>query len=157
MYVSPIELILAAIGFHTCCMNGTKAAQTLATKLKLEADLPASCFAERGYAGVSSEELVAKSGTSPEAAFIYHHYDGKEGRIRSCRRYGSCGEVHAKLVTEKWPRFSDPLQALERGNWRIPRGRPRNRACREYCSSMRPRRFLVGPSGARWMRDTDWG
>jgi AcrR family transcriptional regulator len=69
-------------------MNGTKAAQTLATKRKLE-QIARELFAERGFAGVSSEELVAKADVTRGA--LYHHYDGKEGvfelsSIRSCGR-----------------------------------------------------------------------
>jgi AcrR family transcriptional regulator len=57
-------------------MHRTKAAQALATKQKLER-VARELFAERGFAGVSAEELVAKADVTRGA--LYHHYDGKEG------------------------------------------------------------------------------
>jgi len=91
-------------------MNGTKAAQTLATKRKLE-QIARELFAERGFAGVSSEELVAKADVTRGA--LYHHYDGKEGVFEAVVDT-VMQEMHAKLVTEM-AALSDPLQALERG------------------------------------------
>src|SRR5262249_50681235 len=60
----------------TGSMQQTKAAQTQATREKLER-VARELFAQRGFAGVSAEELVAKAGVTRGA--LYHHYDGKEG------------------------------------------------------------------------------
>ncbi len=91
-------------------MNGTKAAQTLATKQKLER-VARELFAERGFAAVSSEELVAKAEVTRGA--LYHHYDGKDGLFEAVVDT-VMQEVHAKLAREA-AAVPDPLQALERG------------------------------------------
>lgn len=91
-------------------MNGTKAAQTLATKRKLE-QIARELFAERGFAGVSSEDLVAQADVTRGA--LYHHYDGKEGLFEAVVD-AVMQELHARLVTEM-AALSDPLQAVERG------------------------------------------
>jgi AcrR family transcriptional regulator len=91
-------------------MNGTKAAQTLATKQKLER-VARELFAERGFAAVSAEELVAKAEVTRGA--LYHHYDGKEGLFEAVVDT-VMQEMHAKLAREAAV-LPDPLQALERG------------------------------------------
>lgn len=91
-------------------MNGTKAAQTVTTKRKLER-VARELFAERGFTRVSSEELVAKADVTRGA--LYHHYDGKEGLFEAVVDT-VMQEVHAKLAREA-AALSDPLQALERG------------------------------------------
>jgi AcrR family transcriptional regulator len=91
-------------------MDGTKAAQTEATKRKLE-QVARELFAERGFARVSSEELVAKAHVTRGA--LYHHYDGKEGLFEAVVDT-VMQEVHAKLAREA-AALSDPLKALERG------------------------------------------
>jgi AcrR family transcriptional regulator len=91
-------------------MNKTKAAQTLATKRKLER-VARELFAERGFTGVSSEELVAKADVTRGA--LYHHYDGKEGLFEAVVDT-VMQEVHARLAREA-ATVSDPLQALQRG------------------------------------------
>jgi AcrR family transcriptional regulator len=91
-------------------MDRTKAAQTLATKQKLER-VARGLFAERGFAGVSAEEIVAKADVTRGA--LYHHYDGKEGLFEAVVD-ALMREVHAKLAAEA-AGLPDPLQALERG------------------------------------------
>jgi AcrR family transcriptional regulator len=91
-------------------MYRTKAAQTLATKQKLER-VARELFAERGFDGVSAEEIVAKADVTRGA--LYHHYDGKEGLFEAVVD-ALMREVHAKLVAEA-AGLPDPLQALERG------------------------------------------
>ena len=91
-------------------MHRTKAAQALATKQKLER-VARELFAERGFAGVSAEELVAKADVTRGA--LYHHYDGKEGLFEAIVD-SVMREVHAKLAAEAAGQ-SDPLQALEHG------------------------------------------
>ena len=113
--------------------------------------LPASCSPSADLQA-SARKSWSPRRTSPEAR-LYHHYDGKEGVFEAVVDT-VMQEAYTKLVTEM-AALSDPLQALERGiGVFLEVGS--SRACREYCSSMR-RRFLVGPSGARWMRGTDWG
>jgi AcrR family transcriptional regulator len=91
-------------------MNETKAAQTLATKRELER-VARELFAERGFRGVSSEELVA--GAQVTRGALYHHYDGKEGLFEAVVDT-LMQEVHAKLAKEA-AAVPDPLRALERG------------------------------------------
>jgi AcrR family transcriptional regulator len=91
-------------------MTGTKTAQTLATKAKLE-QVAQELFAERGFADVSAEEVAAKAGVTRGA--LYHHYDGKEGLFTAVVE-AAMQELHAKLAAEA-ATVSDPLAALERG------------------------------------------
>src|SRR5271163_3608994 len=94
MLVNRIDLLCEWL--HTCGMNGTKAAQTLATKRKLE-QIARELFAERGFASVSSEELVAKADVTRGA--LYHHYDGKEGVFEAVVDT-VMRELNAKLIAE---------------------------------------------------------
>ena len=55
-------------------MHRTKAAQTLATRQKLER-VARELFAKRGFADVSAEEIVAAADVTRGA--LYHHYDGR--------------------------------------------------------------------------------
>ena len=91
-------------------MKETKAAQAQATRRKLER-VARELFAERGFGGVSAEELVAKAEVTRGA--LYHHYDGKEGLFEAVVDT-VMQEVHAKLARDA-ASLSDPLQALERG------------------------------------------
>ena len=91
-------------------MNDTKAAQALETRRKLE-QVARKLFAERGFANVSAEEIVASADVTRGA--LYHHYDGKEGLFEAVVDT-LMQDVHAKL--EKCASgASDPLQAIERG------------------------------------------
>jgi AcrR family transcriptional regulator len=91
-------------------MKVTKTAQTAATKARLER-VARELFAERGFEGVSAEELVASAEVTRGA--LYHHYEGKEGLfavvVESAMR-----ELHTELVRETAD-MTDPLLALERG------------------------------------------
>jgi AcrR family transcriptional regulator len=91
-------------------MNGKKAAQTLATKRKLER-VARELFVRRGFAGVSSEELVATAAVTRGA--LYHHYDGKEGLFEAVVDT-VMQEVHARLVKET-SGLRNPIEAIERG------------------------------------------
>ena len=91
-------------------MQQTKAAQTQATKEKLER-VASELFAAHGFGGVSAEELVAKAGVTRGA--LYHHYDGKEGLFEAVVD-GVMQDVHAKLAAAAGKR-ADPLDALEHG------------------------------------------
>jgi AcrR family transcriptional regulator len=91
-------------------MNDTNAARSLATRHKLER-VARELFAERGFAAVSAEELVAKAEVTRGA--LYHHYDGKEGLFEAVVD-AVMQEVHAQLAKEA-ALLADPLQALQRG------------------------------------------
>src|ERR1700682_3909662 len=82
--------------FNTWSMNETKAAQTQATKRKLER-VGRELFAERGFGGVSAEELVARAEITRGA--LYHHYDGKEGLFAAVVE-AVMQEVHQGLAAE---------------------------------------------------------
>jgi AcrR family transcriptional regulator len=87
-----------------------KTKQAEATKVKLE-KVARELFAERGFAEVSAEELVARAGVTRGA--LYHHYNGKEGLFEAVVE-GAMKEVHAKLAAEA-AGAADPLQGLQRG------------------------------------------
>ncbi|HEX2645764.1 MAG TPA: TetR/AcrR family transcriptional regulator [Candidatus Dormibacteraeota bacterium] len=89
-------------------MGNSKAAQTEATRRKLER-VGRELFAKRGFAQVSSEELVARAGVTRGA--LYHHYDGKEGLFEVVVE-AVMRDLHSSLVKDA-SRFADPLGALE--------------------------------------------
>jgi AcrR family transcriptional regulator len=91
-------------------MNDVKAAQALQTRRKLER-VGRQLFAERGFAEVSAEEIVAKADVTRGA--LYHHYDGKE-RLFEAVVDSVMREVHAKLAAAATG-YSNPLDALQRG------------------------------------------
>ena len=91
-------------------MHVTKAKQAEATKAKLER-VARELFAERGFAELSAEELVARAGVTRGA--LYHHYNGKEGLFEAVVE-GAMKDVHAKLAAEAAGQ-ADPLQGLLRG------------------------------------------
>jgi AcrR family transcriptional regulator len=86
----------------------TKAGQAAATRAELER-VARRMFAERGFADVSAEELVAKAQVTRGA--LYHHYNGKEGLFEAIVE-AEMRELHARLVREA-RRFQDPVSALE--------------------------------------------
>jgi len=88
----------------------TKSAQTQATKRKLELTARA-LFAERGFARVSAEEIVAKAEVTRGA--LYHHYAGKEGLFEAVVDT-VMREIHRDLAVAA-AGASDPLEALRRG------------------------------------------
>jgi AcrR family transcriptional regulator len=89
---------------------GEKAIQAQATKVGLEG-VARRLFAERGFAAVSAEELVARAGLTRGA--LYHHYDGKEGLFETVVE-SVMRDVHAKLAADAAAE-TDPLQGLHRG------------------------------------------
>jgi AcrR family transcriptional regulator len=91
-------------------MSDTKAAQAQETRRKLE-QVGRKLFAERGFAEVSAEEIVAKADVTRGA--LYHHYDGKEGLFEAVVDK-LMQEVHAKLEKSA-SGAADPVQAIERG------------------------------------------
>src|SRR5882724_3501839 len=87
-----------------------KARQAKETRERLE-QVGRNLFAERGFSGVSAEELVAAAEVTRGA--LYHHYDGKEGLFAAVVE-NVMGEVQAKLSAQAAGQ-RDPLQALRRG------------------------------------------
>ncbi|MDZ4764005.1 MAG: helix-turn-helix domain-containing protein [Chloroflexota bacterium] len=62
-------------------------------------------FAERGYAGVALEDIVAAAGVTRGA--LYHHFDGKEGLFRAVlddvgREVGAHIEAVADAEPDQW-------------------------------------------------------
>jgi AcrR family transcriptional regulator len=106
--VNPFELPIE--GAYGRAMNDTKAGQALETRRKLEM-VARKLFAERGFAEVSAEEIVANADVTRGA--LYHHYDGKEGLFEAVVDT-LMQEVHARLEKSA-AGASDPLQAIERG------------------------------------------
>ncbi len=68
-------------------------------------------FAERGYAGVGTEEIVRAAGVTRGA--LYHHFDGKEGLLEAIYEQIEA-EVTQKIATDALS-GDDPLQALRAG------------------------------------------
>jgi AcrR family transcriptional regulator len=91
-------------------MTDKKAAQTLATKQRLES-VARDLFAKRGFAEVSAEELVAKAHVTRGA--LYHHYNGKEGLLAAVVE-ALMQELHETIVRES-ASLTDTVEALERG------------------------------------------
>jgi AcrR family transcriptional regulator len=88
----------------------TKAEQSEATRAAL-IGVARRRFAERGYAGVSTEEIVRDAGVTRGA--LYHHFDGKRELFRAVFE-----EVETELsqkIAERGLTGSEPLQALEAG------------------------------------------
>src|SRR5262249_45006165 len=110
MYLTGSSVALRPGLSDTGSMQQTKAAQTQATREKLER-VARELFAQRGFAGVSAEELVAKAGVTRGA--LYHHYDGKEGLFEAVVD-GVMQDVHARLAAAA-AKQDDPLDALEHG------------------------------------------
>jgi AcrR family transcriptional regulator len=111
MYVKgSSELIFKCYQPIATGMKVTKTAQTAATKARLER-VARDLFAERGFEGVSAEELVASAEVTRGA--LYHHYEGKEGLFAAVVEQ-VMAELHAELVRET-AGMTDPLLALERG------------------------------------------
>jgi AcrR family transcriptional regulator len=88
----------------------TKAEQSEATRAAL-IGVARRRFAERGYAQVSTEEIVRDAGVTRGA--LYHHFDGKRDLFRAVFE-----EVERELsqkIAERALTGSEPLQALEAG------------------------------------------
>jgi AcrR family transcriptional regulator len=65
-----------------------------------------SLFAERGYAGVATEEIVRAAGVTRGA--LYHHFDGKRDLLRAVYE-----QLEAELARELADRFTPGAGALE--------------------------------------------
>src|SRR2546423_1136613 len=88
----------------------TKAEQSEATRAALIA-AARPLFAERGYSGVGTEEIVRAAGVTRGA--LYHHFSGKEDLFAAVYE-----QVEADLVAEIGQMAtgaSDPLEVLHRG------------------------------------------
>jgi AcrR family transcriptional regulator len=68
-------------------------------------------FAERGYAGVATEEVVRAAGVTRGA--LYHHFAGKEGLLEAVYEQIE-EEVTQKIATDALS-GDDPLEALRAG------------------------------------------
>ena len=92
-------------------MTSKKASQTLATKQRLER-VARDLFAERGFAEVSAEELVAKAHVTRGA--LYHHFRGKAELFEAVYE-----DVERELVQDiaasALAGAEDPLAALRAG------------------------------------------
>ena len=91
-------------------MLDKKTSQALATKRKLER-VASAMFAERGYADVSAEELVAAAGVTRGA--LYHHYDGKDGLFAAVVE-AQMQQLHERLLSAA-AGGADPLMGLRSG------------------------------------------
>ena len=88
----------------------TKAEQSEATRSAL-VGAARPLFAERGYAGVGTEEIVRAAGVTRGA--LYHHFGGKDDLFAAVYE-----QVEAELVAEIGQVAtvaSDPLDALHQG------------------------------------------
>ena len=86
----------------------TKAAQSEATRGRLLAAARA-LFAERGYAGVGTEEIVRAAGVTRGA--LYHQFEDKRALFRAVFE-----ELDAELIGEAAARMvghDDPLEAMK--------------------------------------------
>jgi AcrR family transcriptional regulator len=95
---------------RTAQSRSRKAEQALATRAAL-IGAATSLFAERGFAGVSAEEIVAAAGVTRGA--LYHHFDGKQGLFEAVYE-----DVERRLVEELAQAAMsgrDPLAALHAG------------------------------------------
>ena len=69
-------------------------------------------FAEYGFAGVSSEQIVTTAGVTRGA--LYHHFDGKKGLFRAVLNQVQTEiEKRVKIAVEQ---VQDPMEILIAGN-----------------------------------------
>jgi AcrR family transcriptional regulator len=68
-------------------------------------------FAERGYAGVGTEEIVREAGVTRGA--LYHHFDGKAGLFRAV--FEQLEEELAQRLAHEALSRSDPWEAMVAG------------------------------------------
>jgi AcrR family transcriptional regulator len=87
-----------------------KAQQSEATRAALIAD-GRRLFADRGYAGVGTEEIVRAAGVTRGA--LYHHFDGKQDLFRAV--YEDVEREWSSVSRQlRWPP-GDPLAVLHAG------------------------------------------
>src|SRR5688572_32274170 len=88
-----------------------KAEQSEATRAAL-ISAGRELFAERGYAGVGTEEIVRAAGVTRGA--LYHHFAGKPQLLEAVYEQVE-GELTQKIATGALS-GSDPLEALRAGS-----------------------------------------
>jgi AcrR family transcriptional regulator len=87
-----------------------KAQQSEATRAVLIAE-GRRLFADRGYAGVGTEEIVRAAGVTRGA--LYHHFDGKEDLFRAA--YEDVERELVERVAAAATAAGDPLEVLHAG------------------------------------------
>lgn len=88
----------------------TQAERSEATRSAL-IEAAAQLFAERGYGGVGTEEIVRRSGVTRGA--LYHHFAGKADLFRAV--FERMEERLAERFAEQALSADDPLEALRAG------------------------------------------
>src|SRR5215216_3547416 len=88
----------------------TQAERSQATRTALIA-AARELFAERGYGGVTTEEIVRRSGVTRGA--LYHHFDGKADLFRAV--FEQMEEQLAQRFATEALSADDPLEALRAG------------------------------------------
>jgi AcrR family transcriptional regulator len=88
----------------------TQAQRSQATRAALIA-AARELFAERGYGGVGTEEIVRRSGVTRGA--LYHHFDGKADLFRAV--FEQMEEQLAQRFATEALSAEDPLEALRAG------------------------------------------
>ncbi len=68
-------------------------------------------FADRGYAGVGTEEIVRAAGVTRGA--LYHHFEGKEGLLEAV--YEQIEEEVTRKIAKDALSGGDPMEALRAG------------------------------------------
>jgi AcrR family transcriptional regulator len=90
-------------------VNGIRAAQAEATRTKLRKKAR-RLFATRGYAGASTEAIVASAGVTKGA--LYHHFGDKEGLFRAVVE--DLEQEVAEAVATATAGEPDPWRCLQR-------------------------------------------
>jgi AcrR family transcriptional regulator len=90
--------------------RGRKAEQAEATRAALVA-AARELFAERGYAGVGTEEIVSRAGVTRGA--LYHHFSGKKDLFRAV--YEDLERELVERIAEQALSAGDPLAGLRAG------------------------------------------
>src|SRR5437763_8493794 len=87
-----------------------KSEQSEATRAAL-IGVARALFADRGYAGVGTEEIVRAAGVTRGA--LYHHFDGKEDLFRAV--YEDLERELVERIAAGAMSAADPLEALAGG------------------------------------------
>jgi AcrR family transcriptional regulator len=88
----------------------TQASRSQATRAALVA-AARELFAERGYAGVGTEEIVRRAGVTRGA--LYHHFEGKRELLEAA--YEQIETELAQRIAERALASSDPLAGMRAG------------------------------------------
>jgi AcrR family transcriptional regulator len=89
----------------------TQAARSEATRAAL-VKAARELFAERGYAGVATEEIVRRAGVTRGA--LYHHFEGKRELLEAA--YEAVEGELTKRIAERALGGGDPLAAMRAGS-----------------------------------------